>query len=118
LGFVSNGRLGPGKDEKDTGVYSINEVVAYVMFNNDRCILVPEVDQIEVATPNYDGDYMPHLTGFPGQSYNADENDDEQADLDVVSGATMSLRDAHGHILGAIGKSWANAKATDITVEK
>ena len=51
MGFVSNGRLGPGKDEKDTGVYSINEVVAYVMFNNDRCILVPEVDQIEVATP-------------------------------------------------------------------
>lgn len=61
---------------------------------------------------------MPHLTGFPGQSYNADENDDEQTDLDVVSGATMSLRDAHGHILGAIEKSWANAKATDITVEK
>lgn len=88
------------------------------MFDNDGCILVPEVDQIKVATPNYDGNYMLHLTGFPGQSYNADENHDEKADLDAVSGATMSLKDAHGDILGAIGKSWTNAKATDITVEK
>ena len=30
IGFFSSGRLGPGKDDKDTGVYSINEVIAYV----------------------------------------------------------------------------------------
>ena len=32
-------------------------------------------------------------------------SDDEKAAMDAVSGATMSLRDAHGDILGAIEKS-------------
>ena len=36
--------------------------------------------------------------------------------MDAVSGATMSLRDAHGDILGAIEKAWENAKETNITV--
>lgn len=80
VGFASNGRLGPGKDDKETGVYSFNEVVAYVLFGDDGKILDLEVDQVEVATPNYDGEHMPHLTGFPGQSYNADENHDEKVD--------------------------------------
>ncbi len=80
VGFASNGRLGPGKDDKETGVYSFNEVIAYVLFGDDGKILDLEVDQLEVATPNYDGDHMPHLTGFPGQSYNADENHDEKVD--------------------------------------
>ncbi len=33
------------------------------------------------AAPNYDGEHLPHLTGFPGQSYNADENHDEKVDI-------------------------------------
>ncbi len=32
------------------------------------------------AAPNYDGEHLPHLTGFPGQSYNADENHDEKVE--------------------------------------
>ena len=80
LGFVSNGRLGPGKDDQEVGVYSINEVVAYALFDDDGRILDLEVDQLEVATPNYDGEHMPHLTGFPGQSYNADTDHDEKVD--------------------------------------
>ena len=163
---------------------------------------------MEVATPNYDGESMPGLTGFPGQSYNADEDhdavvdtvleqtedsflaqidswqtkrergssyklnsgtwtdemnifenffvgmtteevsqwfadycsdvngrplfgaseneediakyeaftDEEKSSLDAISGATMSLRDAHGDILGSIEKAWTNAKDTNITV--
>ena len=75
-----------------------------------------EVDQLEVATPNYDGSSIPDFTGFPGQSYNADTNHDGAVDgvneqtedvfkaaLDAVSGASMSLRDfAHGDIFGSI----------------
>ena len=80
IGFSSNGRLGPGKDDKETGVYSFNEVIAYVLFDDEGRILDLEIDQLEVATPNYDGEHMPHLTGFPGQSYNADENHDEKVD--------------------------------------
>ena len=205
MGFYSNGRLGPGKDDQEVGVYSINEVVAYVLFDNDGKILDLEVDQLEVATPNYDGEHMPHLTGFPGQSYNVDENHDEKVDgvleqtddtylaeveswqtkrergstyklgsgtwedemdlfeemfkgmtaaeveqwyaescsdlngrplhgtsdkeedikklealseeqkaeLDAISGATMSLNDAHGNIVGAILRAYENRKPVD-----
>ncbi|MGN0371454.1 MAG: FMN-binding protein [Enterocloster sp.] len=84
LGFCSSGRLGPGKDDQGTGVYSLNEVVAYVLFDGEGKILDLEVDQLEVATPNYDGEYMPKLTGFPGQSYNADEDHDEKVDAVLV----------------------------------
>ena len=80
IGFASNGRLGPGKDDQEIGVYSINEVIAYVLFDDSGRILDLEVDQLEVATPNYDGEHMPHLSGFPGQSYNADQDHDEKVD--------------------------------------
>ena len=205
LGFYSNGRLGPGSDDQGTGVYSFNEVVAYVLFDNDGTILDLEVDQLEVATPNYDGESMPGLTGFPGQSYNADtdhdavvdtvleqtedsfladvdswqtkrergssyklnsgtwtdemdifeeyfkgmtvdqlqdwyskycsevngrplfgtsENeediakyealsDEDKAGLDAISGATMSLNDSHGNILGAILKAYDNRRPVE-----
>ncbi len=202
LGFYANGRLGPGSDDQDTGVYSFNAAVAYVLFDEEGRILDLEVDQLEVATPNYDGESMPDFTGFPGQSYNADEDHDgtvdgvweqtednfldqveawqtkrergsaykltsgtweeemdifeeyfcgmtvdeirawyekycsdvngrplfgtseneediakydalteeEQSSLDAISGATMSLTDAHGNILGAIEKAYENRR--------
>ena len=205
LGFYSNGRLGPGSDDQGTGVYSFNEVVAYVLFDNEGTILDLEVDQLEVATPNYDGESMPGLTGFPGQSYNADTNhdavvdtvleqtedsfladvdswqtkrergssyklnsgtwtdemdifeeyfkgmtvdqlqdwyskycsdvngrplfgtseneediakyealsDEDKAGLDAISGATMSLNDSHGNILGAILKAYDNRRPVE-----
>ncbi len=200
LGIVSTGRLGPGQDDQDVGVYCFNDAVAYVLFDDDGRILDLEVDQLEVSTPNYDGEYMPNFTGWPGQSYNADEDhdevvetvltqdddsflaevetwktkrgrgntyklnsgiwsdemdifedamigmtvdelqewydtcfsdstgralnpdvttdediakyealdDDQKASLDAVSGATMSLRDSHGDLLGAIMKAYDN----------
>ncbi|MDD6320078.1 MAG: FMN-binding protein [Oscillospiraceae bacterium] len=80
LGFASNGRLGPGKDDQGVGVYSFNEAVAYVIFDDAGRIVDLEVDELEVASPNYDGEYMPNFTGFPGQSYNADTNHDEAVD--------------------------------------
>ncbi len=80
LGFYSTGRLGPGKDDQGVGVYSFNEAVAYVLFDDDGRILDLEVDQLEIATPNYDGEAMPDFTGFPGQSYNADADHDEKVD--------------------------------------
>ena len=43
--------------------------------------------------------------------------DQQKEELDGISGATMSLRDAHGDLLGAIEKAWAAAKDTNITIE-
>lgn len=80
LGLSNSGRVGPGKDDKDVSVYSVNQVFANVLFDGDGKILDVYVDQLEYATPNYDGETMPHLTGFPGQSYNNDENHDEAVD--------------------------------------
>ena len=65
LGVYSTGRLGPGSDDQGVGVYSFNEAVAYVLFDGDGRIVDLEVDQLEVATPNYDGESMPDFTGFP-----------------------------------------------------
>ena len=42
---------------------------------------------------------------------------EQQAKVDTLSGATMSLRDGHGDILGAIEKAWKNAKACLINVK-
>ncbi len=79
LNFVP--RVGPGKDNTDTPVYSINQVFANTLFDKDGKILAIYVDQLEFATPNYDGEGMPHLSGFPGQGgYNNDENHDEKID--------------------------------------
>ena len=205
LGFYSTGRVGPGKDDQETSVYSFNEVVAYALFDNEGRIMDLEIDQMEVATPNYDGASMPDFTGFPGQSYNKDEDhdgtvdavaeqtdegflaevgnwktkrergadykmgtgtwadqmdifenlfkgmtveevktwyaencsdlngrplhgtsdkaediakyealsDEAKAELDAVSGATMSLNDSHGNIVGAIERAYENRVAVD-----
>ncbi|MDD2426532.1 MAG: FMN-binding protein [Eubacteriales bacterium] len=80
FGLANMGRTGPGKDSEDVQVWSVNQVFANVLFDGDGKILSIYIDQLEVATPNYDGDGMPHLTGFPGQSYNYDENHDETVD--------------------------------------
>ena len=208
LGFTNTGRLGPGSDDQGTAVYSFNTQAVGACYDEDGKIVSLYTDVMEVATPNYDGATMPNFTGFPGQSYNADEDHDavvdavweqteedflaqvegwqtkrergdsyklnsgtweeemdifenffagmtteevsgwyasycsdvsgrplfgtseneedvakydgfteeEKSAMDAVSGATMSLRDAHGDILGAIENAWANAKDTNITV--
>ena len=80
FGLDNTPRIGPGKDSTDTQVYSINQVFANVLFDEDGKILSLVIDQLETATPNYDGESMPHFSGFPGQSYNIDENHDETVD--------------------------------------
>ncbi|MDD4081445.1 MAG: FMN-binding protein [Eubacteriales bacterium] len=80
FGVSSSGRIGPGKDSQDVQVYSINEVFATVIFDKDGKIEYAHFDQLEVATPNYDGASMPHFSGYPGQSYNNDADHDEKVD--------------------------------------
>lgn len=81
FGMTSTGRKGPGSDDKEVQVWSFNQVLASALFDGDGKILYLKVDQVEVATPNYDGDGMPHLSGFPGQGgYNFDSDHDEKVD--------------------------------------
>ena len=81
LGVANMGRIGPGADDKDVPVYSFNDVFAFVLYNEDGTIAASVVDQLEVATPNYDGSTMPHFSGFPGQGgYNYDSDHDAKVD--------------------------------------
>ena len=203
-GMTATGRIGPGTDDAGNPVYSFNVVYAFGVFDEAGRIAHLSVDQLEVATPNYDGAGMPHFSGFPGQGgyalwddaqgktagktgdteddflaevagwrtkrdrgadyrltsgtwaeqmdayealfvgmtveeveawfqrncdddtgrpltagvtaegalakYNALSDADKTALADVTSTATMSLRDNHGDILGAIRKAWENAR--------
>ncbi|WP_255492205.1 FMN-binding protein [Cetobacterium sp. 2A] len=66
LGKSANFRVGPGKDNKDVPVYSFNYVTAAGIFDKDGKIINIIVDGLEVSTPNYDGESMPHFSGWPG----------------------------------------------------
>ena len=81
LGVANMGRIGPGKDDKDVQVYSFNDVFAFVLFDENGAVAASYVDQLEVATPNYDGATMPHFSGYPGQGgYNYDADHDAKVD--------------------------------------
>ena len=67
IGMAATGRLGPGTDDQDNPVYSFNVVFAHGIFDAEGRVLRMDVDQLEVATPNYDGASMPQFSGFPGQ---------------------------------------------------
>ena len=70
-GKAINFRNGPGSDEEGVPVYSFNVVAANATFDSAGKIIDVFVDILEVATPNYDGDGMAHLTGWPGtEGYN------------------------------------------------
>lgn len=85
MGMAYNGRIGPGNDNTGTQVYSFNEVYANVLFDEEGRIAAIHVDQLEVATPNYDGEGMPHFSGFPGQGgYNMDANHNQEVDYKTI----------------------------------
>lgn len=67
IGMCANGRLGPGTDNEGAPVYSFNVVFAAALFDAEGRIRHLDVDQLEVATPNYSGAGMPQFSGWPGQ---------------------------------------------------
>lgn len=68
LGQTSNFRVGPGKDNKGTLVYSFNYVTAAGVFDESGRVVNLEVDVLEVGTPNAKGKTMPRFSGWPGTS--------------------------------------------------
>ncbi|MGN1389512.1 MAG: FMN-binding protein [Bulleidia sp.] len=209
LGIVVTPRLGPGADDKDVPVYSFNVVAAGTAFDADGKIADTTIDILEIITPNHDSADDNKFTGWPGQSYAADEDgdgttegeltqdedtfaaqvnafttkrelgskyklnsgtwssemdifeqyftgktadeveekvselfsdvngrplngnsdkeedvakrdalsEDQLAEIDTLSGATMSVSDAHGNIVAALKKSDSVKKASIITVD-
>lgn len=76
LGKSSNFRVGPGKDSQGVPVYSLNYVTAAGVFDEKDRIVNVVVDVLELSTPNYDGETMPHFSGWPGkEGYNITDHD-------------------------------------------
>lgn len=82
IGIVGTPRLGPGADAENVGVYSFNEVIAYVIVDSDHRIVDMEVDIVEAITPNHDesNEDDNFMAGWPGQSYNSDADGDGVVD--------------------------------------
>jgi len=98
LGKTVSFRVGPGKDSKDVQVYSFNYVTADATFDKDGKILNLYVDGLEVSTPNYDGESMPHFSGWPGtQGYNV---------TDHVSAAVSRISSNTEGIISAEVNGW------------
>ncbi|PTX17549.1 FMN-binding protein [Halanaerobium congolense] len=122
FGLVNNGRIGPGKDNTGTQVYSFNEVYANVLFDEDGKIVFIHIDELEVATPNYDGKAMPHLSGFPPQGgYNFDEDHDQEIEgktpatdeyfLSEIDGWKTKRERGENYVMSALG-TWADQMDT------
>lgn len=73
-------RVGPGKDATGTQVYSFTVLFANAMFDKNGRVVDVFFDALEVSTPNYDGESMPHFSGWPGTpGYNVSEHKHENA---------------------------------------
>jgi uncharacterized protein with FMN-binding domain len=66
LGSNAIGRLGPGRDDTGTPIYSFNITMVTALFDANGRILDVLTDIYEVATPNYRSAGMPKLSGWPG----------------------------------------------------
>lgn len=79
LGRSAVFRVGPGKDSTGTQVYSFTYVFGAVVFDKKGRIVDIEIDELEVSTPNYDGESMPHFAGWPGTpGYNVTDHATEK----------------------------------------
>ena len=80
LGVVVTPRLGPGSDDQEVPVYSFNVVVSGVLTDADGRIAAAREDILEIITPNHDGANDNAFIGWPGQSYNTDDDGDGKVD--------------------------------------
>lgn len=77
MGMAATGRVGPGKAEDGSQVYSFNVVFAAGAFEEDGTIRSMQVDQLEIVSPNLGSGSA--FSGFP------EGENDEEAFLNEVS---------------------------------
>ena len=70
-GICATGRLGPGKDAEGNQVYSFNVVFAHGLFDEEGRVLALGVDQLEVSSPNLEGETASRFTGWPEEDSEA-----------------------------------------------
>lgn len=83
-------RNGPGADSEKVPVYSFNIVMANAIFDAEGRIVSCYIDGYEVSTPNYDGESMPHFSGWPDkEGYNVTDHATEK-----VSGVSVNTKES------------------------
>ncbi len=75
-------KLGNFFDNENVHFYYQNKIYANTIFDQDGRIVSLNIDQVEVGTPNIANPHMPHFYGWPGQSYNY--NEDHTGDVDGI----------------------------------
>ena len=105
LGYKVNWRNGPGawpEEGPDTlAVYSFNVAMASAIFDANGKIVDVFMDGYEIATPNYDGESMPHFSGWPGiESYKVTDH----TTLAVSAGPTITADTAAAEVNGWLTK--------------
>lgn len=71
-------RVGPGKDADGVQVYSFTVTTVNATFDKNGRVISCYYDGLEVSTPNYDGESMPHFSGWPGTpGYNVSEHKED-----------------------------------------
>lgn len=75
LGQNSTFRVGPGVDANKVQIYTLTTVTANATFDKSGKIINVYFDSLEISTPNYPGESMPHFSGWPGTpGYNVAEH--------------------------------------------
>lgn len=105
LGYKVNWRDGPGAWPEEgpdkLPVYSFNVAMCSAIFDANGKILNVFFDGYEVATPNYDGESMPHFSGWPGiESYKVTDH----KTLAVTTGPTITQDTAAAEVNGWLTK--------------
>ena len=87
VGMIASGRVGPGKDDKENQIYSLNQVFGFVVFDKEGRVAFSTIDIIELASSNAGEDHGPLFTGWPGQApiTDASETPAEESFLAEVS---------------------------------
>ncbi len=112
--------LGGLADSEGTLNYYMNKVYVGTIFDEDGKIVDITIDQTEAGTPNIANANMPHFYGWPGQSYNYDEDHDGTIDsvlevteeLFLESFETMKTKKERGETYMMPAGSWKSQMET------
>ena len=89
LGENSSFRVGPGVDANKVQIYTYSIVTANATFDKNGKIINVYFDSLEVSTPNYSGESMPHFSGWPGTTgYNVADHVDGK-----ITGVSINTND-------------------------
>lgn len=106
-GVISCGRIGPGKNEKDQQIYSLNQVVGFVVFDKEGRVAFSTIDIIELYSPNGGEHNVPRFSGWPGQPAMTEDTAAPTEDSFLEETALFSTKRDKGDAYKMTSGTWA-----------